>query len=281
MNKSSQSASSNAFHPTVATYRALIEGLRATAVREFPERAQDVYIVDDTQPPEQEIAKAAKFLNIPDLDTQLHSEANYPRVSGLGITFHLSEGRNPSIVFGWGYALSMDKTNINKTIDPATFSAMAKAQIHEFVHGLDGRGGTKYDESLAELIAVDVMMRNGLMSQKDVEKIMQDYTKAQQENPDNMYQPQEGYALLIKRFYAHPAEYNPANFRGFTNLRDSYDRVGQIMFEVSNSQFERARSKGLTTCITLDHDHGTLTPCETPKKKSAPVGSKAPLIPRH
>lgn len=230
--------------PSIATYQAMIFDLRKALAEQFPER-KDIYIIDDTRRadgPDGEIARAAKALGIPDLDKQLkrYKEKNYPHASGVTLSARDRNGNSVSVCFGWGYGYGLHKLSSNAPLPSKSppLDDLVQTQVHELTHGLMNTeefpgymGNRKFHESRADVVAADVVMRHNLKNWAKISGEM-----ACKDAPaflNSNYDASEGIGILKRRFYPTPSEYRPQDFRGFTHLRDSYERSLKMMEETS------------------------------------------------
>lgn len=229
---------------TLGDYRTRLQQLREAVAQEFPERAGTVFIVDQTNDPQTELANAAKALNIdvPELKENLDKLGiDFASQTGVARPFVTKDGRTVWLTFGWVDAETRAK-GTDHAISEEDMFGYTKAALHELGHALqmhnepleqtlnviNGTSLVRYRESFAELYASDMLMRNGLAIPGALDTVMTNYDLERIDKPYKQYLPADEYTELLQRHYPVAPTYNPDNFKGFTGLRDSLERTRAI-----------------------------------------------------
>lgn len=255
---------------TVRDYQTLIQRLRRDLAAQMPERAKDIFIVDQSADPDRQIAEAADYLGVPDLRERLakavEGSGEFPAINGKNLTFRLSDDppRTVHIAYGWGYHYNLYEKAPETPIHNTDFYGLAKVTVHELGHALQLGNAEKrpdaleleggmalelermFQESFAEVFALDVMRRIGLMPPDgdstvnagyDMRKyygrdghVRHGYSNAGVSRPmiGDFYDPSEEYAALLREYPGH-APYRPGEVPEHFPLRDSFKRSLEVV----------------------------------------------------
>jgi hypothetical protein len=232
--------------------RRFIGQLRRDVATDFPERAGDIFIVDQSRDPAEQIAEAADKFGIPDLYQRLEAQDTkkngvFPALDGIAMHVRLDDPpRTVWVTYGWGYGHNLQNS---AHIDADSFRGLMKVTLHELGHALqlgDHRQGfwairddNGFSESYAELFAEDVMRRTGLLNPMDMDRLNAEYDERKffDEKDQRLispqgdhYDPSEEYAALVRRYPENPlpSDRLPEHFP----LRDSFTRTLDIATQV-------------------------------------------------
>ena len=225
-------------------YQRMVQELRTMLAREFPERADDIFIVDMLAPREEQVAQAAAQLGMtPEELIERGRAADYldaeefPDINnGIAYAVTREDGTTAWVLFSWNPLSEARGMLIREGQDPETITdemvearleqftgqdilALAKVILHETSHALslgdnpsymygknygDTMGRRRVEESQAEVVSIATLVASGA-----------DQAEAEWQAAVYDYRKYDPY---------HPATrfdiYDPAD--GYMYMRDSY-----------------------------------------------------------
>jgi len=194
----------------IAGYNQMIDEIRSSIYKDFPEAKGKIYIFNHLANQDEEVKRAEKELGIPDLkkDANLVLQAmkrnsNFPDISGMMLPIEYENGKRVFLAMGWNpksnyveahgkkikIADTLDK-KLEKELTPEYIRTLAWNNLHEAGHALqwltrlynyNGAIGVNkenvgiYPESGAEVFARSLLVHNGVKKEGFVYEVMADY----------------------------------------------------------------------------------------------------------
>lgn len=241
-------------------YRRMVQELRASVAREFPERADDIYIVDMTADRGAEMAAAARQLGMSVAELMARGRqssspfaAEFPNIqNGNAYPITRPDGTTAWVVFSWPPE-AMAEQGVDQ-LTPNHILEMSKVILHEVGHALsvgdshhqpsptidDTRAEDIREESQAEVFALAALTDNGVPpSESDELCAMYDARKYDPINPNtgglDSYDPSEEYRHL-RDTYLTSRPQRPFTSYNLTGLRETFDATQAAFAETPESR---------------------------------------------